>query len=131
MKHLQTKIYRLAAVLTTAVLTSESTMALANNVNFSNVTKNITGSASTLPNLISSVAYIGGVGMGVAGIFKLKQHVDSPGNAPMKDGLVRLGAGGALLALPYMTQAMMGTIQGGSKGQGPSSQDVQFHALSF
>ena len=29
--------------------------------------------------------WIGGAGLGVASIFKLKQHVDNPAQAPMKD----------------------------------------------
>ncbi len=106
--------HKLAAALTTGLLVGESTSASATN--FTNVVSNITTSSSTLPNLISTVAYIGGIGLGVAGVFKLKQHVDNPGQHPMKDGLVRLGAGGALLALPYLTTAMLGTV--GTAGGG-------------
>ncbi len=39
--------------------------------------------------MIQTVAYVGGIGLGVAGIFKLKSHVDNPGQTPMKDGLIR------------------------------------------
>jgi|SRR4051812_30575815 len=103
---------KLAAALTAGVLIGETSTAHATN--FTNVTDNITTASSNLPNLISTVAYVGGIGLGVAGIFKLKQHVDNPGQTPMKDGLIRLGAGGALLALPYITTAMMGNINGGT-----------------
>jgi len=41
--------------------------------------------------------------------------VDNPGQHAMKDGLVRLGAGGGLLSLPYITSAMVGTV--GTCGQ--------------
>ncbi len=64
--------------------------------------------------MVQTVAYVGGIGLGVAGIFKLKQHVDNPGQTPMKDGLARLGTGGGLLALPYVTTAMMGSIDNGA-----------------
>ena len=54
-----------------------------------------------------------GAGLSVAGILKVKGHVDSPANHPLKDGLMRLAAGGALLSLPFMTAAMQGSINGG------------------
>ena len=107
--------YRLAAVLTAGVLMSEGTTAHA-GATFSNVAENIEAGSASLPVLISTVAYIGGIGLGVAGIFKLKQHVDNPGQTPMKDGLVRLGAGGGLLALPYITTAMTNTISANGPG---------------
>ena len=106
--------HKLASIVTTAILASSSIEAYAQGAgNFSNLSDNIVTSASGIPKMISTVAYIGGVGLGVAGIFKLKQHVDNPGNTPMKDGLVRLGAGGGLLALPYMTDIMTGSISAG------------------
>ena len=43
----------------------------------------------------------------------------------MKDGLVRLGAGGGLLALPYLTTAMMGSI---NNGTGTASTEGTFSA---
>jgi len=79
-------------------------------------TDNLVKSSSNFPKMISTAAYICGIGMGATGVFKLKQHVDNPDKAPLKDGLVRLTAGGALLALPYMTQVMVGTATAGSTG---------------
>lgn len=122
-------VHRLAAVVTASVLMSESAVALATN--FGDVSKNIVKSSAGLPNLISTVAYVGGVGLGVAGVFKLKNHVDNPANIPMKDGLVRLGAGGGLLVLPYLTKAMMGTVQGEGGGGGVQASDLQFKAVAF
>ncbi|MBU6475727.1 MAG: hypothetical protein KGL10_04985 [Alphaproteobacteria bacterium] len=119
--------HKLAAVLTTGILVGESTAAFATGTNFKDVVSKITDSSSTLPNLISTVAYVGGIGLGVAGVFKLKQHVDNPGQHPMKDGLIRLGAGGALLALPYLTTAMMGTVGATSSGASIPT----FAAVSF
>jgi len=110
--------HKLAAAVTAGVLTTQATQGFA--VNFSNVTTNIQAGTSNFPNLISSVAYIGGIGLGVAGIFKLKQHVDNPGQHAMKDGLVRLGAGGGLLSLPYITSAMVGTVGTGGQAAMPT-----------
>ncbi|MCE9507196.1 MAG: hypothetical protein K8R48_02620 [Alphaproteobacteria bacterium] len=120
--------YKLAAALTTGALLSESTTAFATG-GFKGVTQNIVTSSSLLPNLISTVAYIGGVGLGVAGVFKLKQHVDNPGQTPMKDGLVRLGAGGGLLALPMVTKAMQGTVA--TSASKVNASELKFDAATF
>jgi hypothetical protein len=126
MKQLHTK---LAAIATVGVL-SATDAAEAGNANFANITDNLGQSASNLPNLISTVAYCGGIGLGVAGIFKLKQHVDQPGQHPMKDGLVRLGSAGALLSLPFMTEAMSNSVSDGNSGKVNAS-DLQFDAANF
>ena len=86
---------------------------------FGTITKNINTSTSDIPSLVSTVAYIGGVGLGVLGVLKLKAHVDNP-QTPLKDGLVRLGAGGALLALPALYTAMTETIGDGTTMTGPT-----------
>lgn len=127
-------IYKLSAAFTIGFLSLEKkAMALdsaGSENDFSTVTDNIVTSASDIPDLISTVAYIGGLGLGVAGVFKLKQHVDNPAQTPLKDGLVRLGSGGGLLALPYLTSAMTNTISSGETG-GVEPGNVQFKALSF
>ncbi len=122
------KTQKLAAVFTAGMMMGSSG-ANASGVDFTDVTSSIVTSSSTLPNLISTVAYIGGIGLGVAGVFKLKQHVDNPGQTPMKDGLVRLGAGGGLLALPMLTEAMKNTVDQG--GSAVTAANVKFSAVSF
>ncbi len=113
MKNLNHKI---VAILTTGVMMSSSLTAFAAETDLSSVTGNIKTSAKGIPDVISMVAYIGGIGLGVSGIIKIKDHVDNPGNNPLKAGLARLGGGGALLALPYITKAMMGSVGGGKTG---------------
>ena len=107
------RTHQLAAALTAGMMMGQGTNAFAANTTFATVGDNIITSSGSLPAMIQTVAYVGGIGLGVAGVFKLKQHVDNPGQTPMKDGLVRLGAGGGLLALPYVTDAMMGSINNG------------------
>ena len=124
--------HKIAAAVTAGVLISESGEASAAvTTGLQALSTNIVNSAGTLPNMISTVAYIGGIGLGVAGIFKLKQHVDNPGQHPMKDGLVRLGAGGGLLALPYMTEVMTSTINAGQAGAAPAVATLQFNQGNF
>ena len=74
--------------------------------NFNNIVGNIGTASSRMPSLVTTVAYIGGLGLGVSGIMAIKQHVDNPAQAPLKNGLIRLAAGGALLAFPGLTDAM-------------------------
>jgi hypothetical protein len=59
--------------------------------------------------------------LALAGIVRLRFHVDNPEQYPLREGLVRLGAGGALLALPYVTLAITGSIHGSAPniGAGP------------
>ena len=109
--------HKLAAAFTAGILMSECTSASAAATDLTVLSNNIAASGAGLPHMISTVAYVGGIGLGVAGIFKLKQHVDNPGQAPLKDGLIRLGAGGGLLALPFITSAMQGSINEGDTNQ--------------
>lgn len=86
---------------------------------FGSIARNITNSIEELPGLVSGIAYLFGLLMGVTGILKLKAHVENPSNAPLKDGAVRLAAGGALFGLPIVFESMMNTI--GTSNNMPSS----------
>jgi len=108
------RTHQLAAAVTAGMFVGQSGNAFANATTFETLGNNVITSAGALPAMIQTVAYVGGIGFGVAGIFKLKQHVDNPGQTPMKDGLARLGSGGGLLALPYVSSAMMGSIDNGT-----------------
>ncbi len=106
--------HKMAAAMTTAALSMSSASAFATGGDgFNKTAEAIADSTSSFTRLIALTAYIGGTGLAVAGIFKLKQHVDNPGQVMMKDGLVRLGAGGGLLALPFVMTAMQETISAG------------------
>ncbi len=105
--------HKLAACATLGMIAGSVSAADA-ALTFKDMSTNIITASSGFNNLISVVCWIGGAGLGVAGIFKLKMHVDNPGQTPMKDGLVRIGCGGALLAFPFIQQAMQGSISNGS-----------------
>jgi hypothetical protein len=98
-----------AAVMTGAMMSSSSAFAASN---FSQVATNLTGSLSSLPGLISGLSYLFGILLGVLGVLKIKDHVENPGNAPLKDGAIRLAAGGALLALPFILKVAIGSVSG-------------------
>ena len=107
--------HKLAAIATMGMIAGSATDAHAQAATtFADMARNIITAVSGSNNMISAVCWIGGAGLGVAGIFKLKNHVDNPAQTPMKDGLVRLGCGGALLAFPFIQSAMQGSISNGS-----------------
>ena len=108
--------HKLAAVATLGMMmaSGEAFAAAGNATTFRDMSNNMVAASGGFQNLISTVCWIGGAGLGVAGIFKLKQHVDNPGQTPMKDGLVRIGCGGGLLAFPFLQTAMQGSVSNGS-----------------
>jgi hypothetical protein len=73
---------------------------------------NILGSTSGFPTLISSLAYFLGLVIGISALFKLKEHVEDENRTPLREGVVRLIVGGALLALPVVFASMYHAISG-------------------
>ncbi len=92
----------------------ESSFAAGGN-NFTKIVDNVETSIQGVPGLISGVSYMMGILLGVLGILKIKDHVENPGQTPLRTGAVRLGAGGGLFALPIVYEAMRTTI--GDQGQ--------------
>lgn len=121
--------YKLGAAMTAGVIaTSASTSAYANN-NFSNIAQNITTSIQSIPGLLTALAYLFGILLGVLGVLKIKDHVENPTQTPLKDGAIRLAAGGALFALPILFEAMSETLDVG--GVGTSASASQMFSVSF
>lgn len=89
--------------------------------NFSSIASNIVTSIGSLPALLSALSYMFGILLGVLGIMKIKDHVENPGQTPIKDGAIRLAAGGALLALPIIFEAMLETAGSGGAGASVAS----------
>jgi hypothetical protein len=106
MFNIKKNYYSVGAALTTGMLISSE--AHANN--FSSIASNISTSISTIPGLLTGLAYLFGILLGVLGVMKIKDHVENPTQTPLKDGAIRLAAGGALFALPIMFEAMIETV---------------------
>ena len=100
----------MAGLATAPAFTSSAFAVGAATKDFSYTTKALETSASRIPNLISTTAFVAGIAMAIAGVFKIKAHVDNPAQAPLKDGLIRLAVGGALLAFPLLTNLMVSLI---------------------
>ena len=86
----------LALVVMPTVAYAAGAGALSNSI--STVGKNI----AQVPVLINYAAYIMGFALTTAGIVKLKNHVDNPGQNSIKDGLGRLMAGVLLISVPFL-----------------------------
>ncbi len=94
--------------------------------NFSSIATNITESISDLPGLLSGLSYMFGMLLAVLGVMKIKDHVENPGQTPLKDGSIRLAAGGALFAIPIVSEAMTSTI-----GDGTAASVATLNAVSM
>ncbi|MGB0719984.1 MAG: hypothetical protein ACPGRX_05900 [Bdellovibrionales bacterium] len=99
-----------AAVFVGVVCGAEAAQAQVGRNNFSSIAENITESIAELPGLLTGVSYLIGLLMGVLGIMKIKDHVENPTQTALKDGAIRMAAGGALFGLPIIYEAMFTTI---------------------
>lgn len=106
------KLLGIAAVAVVAVMVADPAFAQtagAGDGQLSDMLFNTQKNLAILPNMINWVSYIIGVALGVAGVSKLKQHVDNPGQTSIKDGLGRLAASGLFISLPFMLQMIRDT----------------------
>lgn len=101
------KILLLAAVM--VILTGGDAEA---SGKLSNIVQNVTASWGKFQSVLSAVAWLMGAGLGTIAIFKFKDHVDNPQQTPLSAGVKRMLAGGMLLSLPFMMNAVRGSIFG-------------------
>jgi len=94
---------------------------------FGNIAKNINTSIEEIPGLLTGLAYMLGILLGVLGILKIKDHVENPSQTPLQHGAIRLAAGGGLFALPIVYEAMQTTIGTGKAPVSASLNKVQFN----
>jgi hypothetical protein len=123
-KYLNRKSLQMSAAFTAGYMLT-STQAHAND--FSSISSNIVTSMSDIPGLLTGCAYMFGILLGVLGILKIKDHVENPNNTPLKDGAIRLAAGGGLFALPIIYEAMLNTIG----VNGANAQTAVLNKVSF
>jgi hypothetical protein len=114
----------LVASATFSVTALASSAAYANN--FNSIAGNMVNSIASFPTLISAISYLFGMLLLVLGIMKIKDHVENPTQEPIKNGAIRLAAGGALFALPIISEAALSTI-----GTGTAVGQASLSAMSF
>lgn len=76
--------------------------------------ENMIDTSDTLPGLLTGIAYLTGIILGVRGIIQMKDHVESPNQTPLKNPLITLAIGGSMFALPIVYEAMDNLIQPGA-----------------
>ncbi len=83
------------------------------NGNINQILRNIMTSLTNTPGLLTGVAYLLGLTLGVSGVLQLKDHVQSPEQGPpLRSGIIRLVSCGSLLALPTILQAVFTSFTG-------------------
>lgn len=113
MNFIKNRMLMLSASASVMVLTAADN-AEATVASGATVTTSMVGALSLLPQLIKTLAYLAGLTLGLLGVLKIKDHVENPANAPLKDGAIRLAAGGALIATPTLFDVI--TNLGASSG---------------
>lgn len=113
MKKLMKHYYAFGAAMTAGTMLLASDANAANN--FGKISENVAKSVENVPGLLTALAYLFGILLGVLGIMKIKDHVENPSQTHLKDGAIRLAAGGALFALPIVYEAMFETTGSGSQ----------------
>lgn len=109
-KMIRTMMILGAGLFAVTLMAAGDANAAAGDTNFSSIASNMTLSISRFPTLISGLAYLFGLLLAVLGVMKIKDHVENPGQTPLKDGSIRLAAGGGLFAIPMVSNAMTNTI---------------------
>ena len=116
------KTYYQSAAAVTMGLVMVPTKGFAQVNTFSTASENLVTSMGSIPGLVSSSSYLIGLMLAALGIMKVKDHVENPTSTPLKEGAIRLAAGGAMLALPFITSTMVGSVNGVSTGTAAQGQ---------
>ena len=74
------------------------------------IAANIMDSIDETPGIVTAISYLLGLLMCVAGVLKIREHVENPDQVPVKESVARLVLGGALFALPTIFNAVYYTI---------------------
>ena len=124
LKTLQNRTMVSSAAFTAVLFASSSAFAGGNN--FNSIAQNLVASIGSLPTLISAVSYLFGMLLIVLGVMKIKDHVENPTQTPLKDGAIRIAAGGGLFAIPILSEAALNTI-----GSGTAVSQSSLNTMSF
>lgn len=129
-KFMKTQSLKLSAIIVLGMVAGAEDAAAqtppASGQDFSDIAENITTSIASLPGLLTGVAYMLGILLGVLGILKIKDHVENPTQTPLQHGAIRLVAGGGLFALPIVFEAMETTL-----GSGTAVDAAQLNKVKF
>jgi len=89
-----------------------STAGIAEANDLKSYSTTVSGKTNIITDIVSYVSYLGGAILSALGVVDMKKHVENPGQTPLKNGLAKLGFGGVLLALPFLSGVMADTMAG-------------------
>ena len=78
---------------------------------------NITSNFENIGKLLVSMAYVAGIGFGIAAIFKFKQHKDNPTQITIGTPFALLGVSVMLVFLPGLYKPLGQTVYGDKGGE--------------
>lgn len=107
------KLTMMMAASTAAILCPAQSHAV---TDLESLTSQVGGQTSNIPTFINIICYVFGVALVALGIVKLKQHIEQPTQAPLKDGIARVAFGALLLALPFVLELALNTMTGSTSG---------------
>ena len=111
------KILKSVLAIGVGVMGCYATSALAAN-NIADIANTVSGTFKSLGQLMTGVAYLAGIGMTIAAIFKFKQHKDNPQQVPMGTPIAMLLVGIALIFLPNIIAPAGSSIFGSNATTG-------------
>ena len=89
-------------------------VALAQNSEIDDIGANIIETSGELPGLITGLSYMLGVMLAGLGVIKIREHVESPNQTPLRSPVGYFTGGGGLFALPTIYEATQIMINGGN-----------------
>ncbi|MBU6234585.1 MAG: hypothetical protein KGQ41_01960 [Alphaproteobacteria bacterium] len=122
------RVFAAGSLMAAVFLVSTSNIALAGQ-DLSGYAQTVTRKTSAVVDVVAYVSYIGGAILSALGIVDLKKHVEQPTQVPLKNGLAKLGFGGVLLGLPFVSGVMLETMKG--NGQQAQYQDFQTQQMTI
>jgi len=97
-------------------LLASTVLAGSTSLTLGGMASEIIGSFTSLTKLITSAAYLAGMGFMVGAIFKFKQHKDTPQQITIGQPIALLIVGAALLFMPSILDVAGATMFGSSGG---------------
>jgi hypothetical protein len=91
----------------------------------STVTTNIIQQFEGLVNVLSGVAYIGGVGFGIKAALKFKEHNETKGQVPLSQPIVMALVAALLIGLP----SFIGVVRDSTLGSSAQQSSIQGGAI--
>ena len=127
-KHIRKSYYSAGASFTAGMLMANDAFA---DQTFNKIALNMTETIADIPGLLTGLCYMFGLLLFALGIMKVKDHVENPTNTPLKDGSIRLAAGGALFAIPFVTDSMLALISGGNENNTATTDAAFVNKINF